>query len=114
MTEADPSQRLSEAHACYQLGLLYNKMGQYPVAVRYFERHYKLAVDLHKEEKSGHELPKTPSLLKSEELDMPNVGLAAVQLGISRGNAGMSKYFEHVIEGRKLTGLLQWKSQRTF
>ena len=114
MTETDPSQRLSESHACNQLGVLYNKMGQFPVAVRYFERHYKLAVDITKDEPRESDIPRTPSLLKSEELEKPNVDVAAVQLGISRGNAQMAKFFEHVVESRKLGGLLQWKARRTF
>ena len=113
MTETDPNQKLSEAHACNQLGILYNKMKQYPLAVRYFERHYKLAVELaHQQSKSNQERPESAFILRSEHIDTPDIGVAAVQLGIARGNAQMPKFFSNVTEPRKLGSLLLWKAKR--
>lgn len=120
MTELDPSQRLSEAHACNQLGALYNKLGQYTNAVRHFERHYALAVELNEEEtgirkEGGCVKSSTPaSFLKADDLALPDVGVAAVQLGIVKGNAQMGKLFELVTDARKRTGLLYWKAHGTF
>ncbi len=120
MTELDPSQRLSEAHACNQLGALYNKLGQYTTAVRFFERHYALAVELTAQDSGMESKVKTGdvatvgSFLKSDELDLPDVGVAAVQLGIAKGNAKMGKFFEHVADESKRAGLLSWKTSGTF
>ena len=130
MIQSDPSQRLAEAHACNQLGSLYRKMNQIPQSVQYFERFYKLAVQLKKEEhaasvKQSETNPQKEkenqrkhsslsNLIKTEDLALPDVGLASVQLGIIRGNARMTQFFETVKDPKKMESLLRWKGFRQF
>ncbi|KAI8922795.1 hypothetical protein BC831DRAFT_498936 [Entophlyctis helioformis] len=50
IAESDPRQRLAESQACNQLGMLYNKLGEFDMAVTYFERHFRLMTDIAKED----------------------------------------------------------------
>ena len=95
MSELDPSAKLSQAHALNQLGMLYTKMEQYPVSVKYFKKFYDLSVELETESEK--------SLLNE----------AAVKLGISSGNAQMNLFFERVVKSPIDPGLLEWKSSYT-
>ncbi|KAJ3087476.1 Tetratricopeptide repeat protein 29, partial [Phlyctochytrium bullatum] len=50
MTQDEPSKRSALAHACNQLGILYNKIGQYEEAVKHFDKHFELVRSLSKTE----------------------------------------------------------------
>jgi hypothetical protein len=127
MISSDPSQKLAEAHACNQLGALYRKMNQLPQSVQYYERFYKLSVQLKKENKQTSTLVskkkeqgtkastgENANLIKTPDLALPNVGLASVQVGIVRGNAQMSRFFEFVNDSKRMESLMKWKEFRTF
>ena len=106
-------------------------MNQLPQSVQYYERFYKLSVQLKKEnqdsvlvknnvkEKERQGTSKNASqgtgtnLIKTQDLPLPNVGLASVQLGIVRGNAQMSRFFEMVNDSNRMESLIQWKELRT-
>lgn len=94
MTESDPTAKLSQALALNQLGMLYTKMEQYPVSVKYFKQFYDMSVEL------------------ETDLDQRFLNEAAVKLGISSGNAQMNLFFEHVVKSRIDPGLLEWKATR--
>ncbi|KAJ3200229.1 hypothetical protein HDU67_002230, partial [Dinochytrium kinnereticum] len=153
MTEDVPTQRPALAHACNQLGILYNKTGQYEHAVKFFDKHFSLVRTIASEAPK----PKTPLMrqdlsnsnitakqqgpaniddtrvggkradsIRSDENigriaeahSTTNVGLAQVQLGISRGNAEMESFFNYVVESTtkpsSIQSLLKWKAKRNF
>ncbi|KAI8613678.1 hypothetical protein BC830DRAFT_1131013 [Chytriomyces sp. MP71] len=130
-TESDPNQKTSLAQACNQIGILYNKIGDFDQAVTYFDRHFALACEINKEqlsqaaaapvalaadaEKDQQFMPPAAPLAKSL-----SVGSAQIQVGLSKANANMRQFFEYVVEGRKdlkgekFVGLLKWKAMRAF
>ncbi|KAJ3161075.1 Tetratricopeptide repeat protein 29 [Geranomyces michiganensis] len=167
ITESDPSQKQAQAQACNHLGNLCNRMGDYDLAVKYFEKHYQLACGAtgdrsdaavpvagddghvaHNEaaitvglsmEADAADVTATPpnadmstprplsgdddindvspasasavSLSSSSRSSRTDaVGLAQVQLGISRANAHMDQFFKLVEDEKRLGDLLQWKA----
>jgi tetratricopeptide (TPR) repeat protein len=96
MAESDGTARISQKLAVNLLGLLYTKMENYPVSVKYFKKFYDLSAE------------------SDSEIDINLLNEAAVKLGISSGNAQMSTFFEHVIKTPAHPGLLEWKASRSF
>ncbi|KAI9205516.1 uncharacterized protein BJ171DRAFT_614929 [Polychytrium aggregatum] len=125
LTEADPTQRGSQADACNQLGVLYNKLGEYDLAVQYFDSHYRLTRELSvpappsapasahgKRPRSGQKLKhQDPSETVAGARAATKLDGAQVQLGISRGNSQMQAFFEAVKE-QNTPALLGWKAAR--
>ena len=80
MTEDDPSQRHFLAQACNLLGVLYNKMGDFAQAVKYFDQNFILACELapktaatsNLDANSHQEIPSTSNLKKSQPSIKPN------------------------------------------
>ncbi|KAI8911948.1 hypothetical protein DFJ77DRAFT_83532 [Powellomyces hirtus] len=167
ITESDPSQKAAQAQACNHLGNLYNRMGEYDTAVRYFERHYQLAcgggeggegrapaadaaestprppagvgcqdgdaAEVVGEEAGSAAVPsataggllegtraETDHDFKPTTTSTPMVrstsamGIAQVQLGISRANAHMEQFLDLVNDEKKLALLLKWKATHSF
>ncbi|KAJ3184604.1 Tetratricopeptide repeat protein 29 [Geranomyces variabilis] len=175
ITESDPSQKQAQAQACNHLGNLCNRMGDYELAVKYFEKHYQLACGAAGDQRpvaarpvaddSDAKLPTTDEavtgagvLSETDVADPANtslnadvapagistsrpltsataeddddaapsatplstaarsvrktdaVGLAQVQLGISRANAHMDQFFKLVEDEKRLGDLLRWKA----
>ncbi|KAJ3108070.1 Tetratricopeptide repeat protein 29 [Phlyctochytrium planicorne] len=148
MTEDIPKQRQALAHACNQLGILYNKVGHYDLAVTFFDKHFSLIRTIASEtappktpqphslvtivskrqdsqktddgEKKAIEMSKEVHLKDSDSQPNPSsvIGLAQIQLGISRGNADLATFLNYVVEAPSkpsaLQALLLWKQRRTF
>ncbi|KAL5036877.1 hypothetical protein BDV3_006032 [Batrachochytrium dendrobatidis] len=126
--EPDPIQRVAVSQACNQLGMLFNKMGQFELAVTYFERHFQLMTEISKDdvqdlEQNTHQLNdgdgiKSPlpwnKTGSTSKLSTVRVGGAQTQLGISKGNAQMAQYFETIVDCNGLASLLLWKAKRSF
>ncbi|OAJ41169.1 hypothetical protein BDEG_24809 [Batrachochytrium dendrobatidis JEL423] len=126
--ESDPIQRVAVSQACNQLGMLFNKMGQFELAVTYFERHFQLMTEISKDdmqdlEQNTHQLNdgdgiKSPlpwnKTGSTSKLSTVRVGGAQTQLGISKGNAQMAQYFETIVDCNGLASLLLWKAKRSF
>ncbi|KAJ3082586.1 TPR-like protein [Rhizoclosmatium globosum] len=132
-TEQDPAQKQSLAQACNQIGVLYNKLGQFPEAVQYFDRHFALACEIAKEQQQQND--GRPSIVQSSQQSSQtspptnstpsksmNVGAAQIQLGLSKANANMETFFNAVVQsgingGIKnphFSALLSWKAARAF
>ncbi|TPX67897.1 hypothetical protein SpCBS45565_g03532 [Spizellomyces sp. 'palustris'] len=140
LSSAEPAQRSAQARACHHLGILFNRMGDYDVAVQYFERHYEIAcgiagneateegrgvavdagmrkIESSKEERSEADATpavESPKPVEQEMAKPLNVGVAQVQLGISRANAHMDQFLRVVKDERKVGILLQWKATHSF
>ncbi|KAH9276255.1 hypothetical protein BASA83_001533 [Batrachochytrium salamandrivorans] len=134
--EADPTQRAAESQACNQLGVLFNKIGEFDRAVTYFERHFRLVAEIEREtmlvvedvqEVEEQQIPiceqsnASPAVLHAlhEQAALPKVpkihaGAAQTQMGIARGNAYMDQFFETIVSQNGLGSLLQWKAERSF
>ncbi|KAI8588403.1 hypothetical protein BDZ88DRAFT_489757 [Geranomyces variabilis] len=175
ITESDPSQKQAQAQACNHLGNLCNRMGEYELAVGYFEKHYQLACgaagdssqrpvvagpvgdDIDAKRPTNDEAatavgvlsepevtdatktafdadvasaatsrPLTGATVEDDDEASPSatplstaarsvrktdaVGLAQVQLGISRANAHMDQFFKLVEDEKRLGDLLRWKA----
>lgn len=54
-SENDQSQRAAVSQACNQLGMLYNRIGKFDLAVANFERHYRLVNELRHEQEVADE-----------------------------------------------------------
>ncbi|KAJ3055939.1 Tetratricopeptide repeat protein 29 [Rhizophlyctis rosea] len=118
LTESDTSQKSSHAQACNQLGMLYNRMGNFEQAVQYFERHYALTRemagegDANKSDGEGTEAPSgaKPPMRRGSVGRTSSVGTAQVQLGIARGHALMDRFLSLVKDEKQLPALLKWKA----
>ncbi|KAJ3022182.1 Tetratricopeptide repeat protein 29 [Thoreauomyces humboldtii] len=154
ITESDPTQTHAQAQACNHLGNLYNRMGEFDLAVGYFERHYQLACGGGTVVSASNTTASPPAVLSpsiktldaggSDEItpvtsdtgtESPttavsaaspvaavtptppkssDVGIAQVQLGISRANAHMDRFLDMVKDEKKLSRLLEWKATHSF
>ncbi|KAJ3231980.1 Tetratricopeptide repeat protein 29 [Chytriomyces hyalinus] len=130
-TESDPAQKTSLAQACNQIGVLYNKLGDFPKAVTYFDRHFALACEINNEQKillqkqesaisSDASQSGTVSVSTTHSTKGLSVGSAQIQLGLSKANANMAEFFKHVVDagydpkGESFAALLRWKATRSF
>ncbi|KAI8819863.1 uncharacterized protein EV422DRAFT_579082 [Fimicolochytrium jonesii] len=138
ISEEENSPKSLQAQACNQLGNLYNKMGEYSLAVEYFERHYTLSsgastaatagpevgaarnADLQNQIKSrassaARDSRRRESAVEIAEAEVGGgVGVAEIQVGISRANAHMQQFLDLVKSEKNLHKLLKWKAQRSF
>ncbi|KAI8839488.1 hypothetical protein BJ741DRAFT_547097 [Chytriomyces cf. hyalinus JEL632] len=131
-TESDPAQKTSLAQACNQIGVLYNKLGDFPKAVTFFDRHFALACEINNEQKillQKQESAISNDVSQSATVSVStthsgtkglSVGSAQIQLGLSKANANMAVFFKHVVDagydpkGESFAALLRWKATRTF
>ncbi|KAI9350312.1 hypothetical protein BDR26DRAFT_798666 [Obelidium mucronatum] len=130
-TENDSAQKQSLAQACNQIGVLYNKLGQFPEAVKFFDRHFALAREIAKDQqgaapsqKPNSEPQQQPNPPPQSAPSSPNksmsLGAAQIQLGLSKANANMSTFFNTVInsgiagdvKNPHFSALLAWKARR--
>jgi tetratricopeptide (TPR) repeat protein len=127
LTENDHSQRALLAQACNQLGVLYNKMGEYTKAVTYFDRNFTIACELSKkgeqsdasDDAQGVGVGQSEKGAKSGVMSAhASIGVAQVQLGLSKGNAEMKRFMKYIVDSPNdstaLAALVQWKASRTF
>ncbi|KAJ3038294.1 WD repeat-containing protein 33 [Rhizophlyctis rosea] len=121
LTKSDASQKAAHAQACNQLGMLYNRMGQFDQAVQCFERHYQLTCEMAKssdtEDEEGasatgesHQPPSTATGLSRPRGGSSSLGTAQVQLGVARGHALMGRFLNLVKDEKNLLALLKWKA----
>ncbi|KAJ3029017.1 UNVERIFIED_CONTAM: Tetratricopeptide repeat protein 29 [Siphonaria sp. JEL0065] len=135
-TEQDPAQKQSLAQACNQIGVLYNKLSQFPEAVQYFDRHFALACEIAKEQQqpaggastapapptSDSQIVVAPPAAPSTPPKAMSLGAAQIQLGLSKANANMRTFFNAIIQSgitgdiknSHFSALLAWKATRSF
>ncbi|KAI8835926.1 hypothetical protein BC829DRAFT_426257 [Chytridium lagenaria] len=97
MTEEIPSQRPAIAQASNQLGILYNKTGEFDLAVKFFDKHFSLVRTIANDAPNRKRRVRTHVPANGPPAST-SVGLAQIQLGISRGNADMERFFNYVVE----------------
>nr|KAJ3422785.1 Tetratricopeptide repeat protein 29 [Polyrhizophydium stewartii] len=81
IAESDPTQRVAESQACNQLGMLFNKMGQFDLAVTYFERHFRLMTEITREEHGVGEDMGSGALAADESRSVAGAGVLDASMG---------------------------------
>jgi tetratricopeptide (TPR) repeat protein len=84
----------AQASACCNLGIIYNRRGEFAKAVHFFEKNYETCRSM------------VTAGLGSRKL----VDQARVHLGMARGNANMDAYM--FIVNEDMPSLLRWKNRR--
>ena len=84
----------AQGEACSNLGVIYNRQGDFTKAVKYFERAYELM----------------RTLISSGEGTRKMVDSARVNLGMARGNSRMGSYLNVI--NFDVKALLLWKNRR--
>ena len=84
----------AQAEACCNLGVIYNRRGEFDKAVHFFERNFET----------------TRSIVASGKSSRKIVDKARVNLGMARGNAQQNSYMNVI--NYDLSALLLWKNRR--
>lgn len=127
------------AQACNRLGVIYNKIGEYSLAIEFFEKHFSILsgneqleteeeTEIGTEQQEGDEEEEEdqgstastdvrPSAVEGKGGEGYNdVAAAQVQLGIARANAEMERFLGYVKyeTPQNLAALLHWKTYHEF